>query len=342
MNNQMMKKYLYLLLCATFILCSCSKDESDANPQPQSESQSDSDIEEDVKLSDFELLESQMVETDSEGNILEYSVGANLNEADPSEISVPVDTYEEAVALFKSWLPEGAQLVEENKKITWKMTDENNQEEGETILMESKNPGEVAILTITVAPQSSKEAEADTKIVPVITRVKFIQSSAWPENSSEMEEYLEEYYYLGAEIQVTKNEGAGKGTYVVIREWTPKEAGIMIRFEDKTYHFWTHGYDMDDCSSVGTTQTVSKVLHQGNNYEYFVNNYGKQHDWPDLDNRFVTSTTKNTWYGTTRFYFVRLNSGECIKLKENLFKNPSYKKVFIYWFKPNGNAIKIW
>ena len=121
----MMKKYLYLLLCATFILCSCSKDESDANPQSQSES----DIEEDVKLSDFEILASQLVETDSEGNILEYSVGANLNEADPSEISVPVDTYEEAVALFKSWLPEGAQLVEENKKITWKITDEDNQQQ---------------------------------------------------------------------------------------------------------------------------------------------------------------------------------------------------------------------
>ena len=339
----MMKKYLYLLLCATFILCSCSKDESDANPQSQSESESDSDIEEDVKLSDFEILASQLVETDSEGNILEYSVGANLNEADPSEISVPVDTYEEAVALFKSWLPEGAQLVEENKKITWKMTDEDNQEEGETILMESKNPGEVAILTITVAPKSSKEAGADTEIVPVITRVKFIQSSAWPENSSEMEEYMEEYYYLGAEIQVTKNEGAGKGTYVVIREWTPQEAGIMIRFEDKTYHTWSDGFDTDNCSSIGTTQKVSKVLHQGNNYDYFVNNYGKQHDWPDLDNRFMTSTTEYEWWsGGRNYYIVRLNSGKCSELKRNVFKNPSYKKVLIYWFKPKGNAIKIW
>ena len=336
----MMKKYLYLLLCATFILCSCSKDESDVNPQLQP--QSESDFEEDVKLSDFELLESQMVKTDSEGNILEYSVGANLNEADPSEISVPVDTYEEAVALFKSWLPEGSQLVEEYKKITWKMTDEDNQEEGETILMESNNPGEVAILTITVAPQSSKETEADAKIVPVITRVKFIQSSAWPENSSEMEEYLEEYYYLGAEIQVKKNEGAGKGTYVVIREWTPQEAGLMIRFEDKTYHFWSHGYDSDDCSSVGTTQKVSKVLHQGNNYDYFVNNYGKQHDWPDLNNRFITNKMTRDWSLTKYFWFVRLNSGESIKLTQNAFKNPSYKKVFIYWFKPKGNAIKIW
>ena len=338
----MMKKYLYLLLCATFILCSCSKDESDANPQSQSESESESDIEEDVKLSDFEILASQLVETDSEGNIQEYSVGANLNEADPSEISVPVDTYEEAVALFKSWLPEGAQLVEENKKITWKMTDEDNQEEGETILMESNNPGEVAILTITVAPKSSKEAGADTEIVPVITKVKFIQSSAWPENSSEMEEYMEEYYYLGAEIQVTKNEGAGKGTYVVIREWTPQEAGIMIRFEDKTYHFGSDGYDRDNCSSVGTTQKVSKVLHQGNNYDYFVNNYGKQHDWPDLNNRFITKKITRDWSLTKYFCFVRLNSGECIKLKQNAFKNPSYKKVLIYWFKPKGNAIKIW
>ena len=123
------------------------------------------------KLSDLELLEERLVQTDSVGNILGYLVGANLNEADPTEISVPVNTYEEAVELFKKWLPEGAQLIEGDKMITWKMTDEKNQEEGETILKESTNPGEIANVTIRKASQ--------TENAPIITSVKFIPFSAF-------------------------------------------------------------------------------------------------------------------------------------------------------------------
>ena len=94
MNSQIMKKYFYLLLCAMFALSSCSNDDSEDNSQTESEEYTG-------KLSDLELLEEHLVETDSVGNILGYLVGANLNEADPTEISVPVNTYKEAVDLYK-------------------------------------------------------------------------------------------------------------------------------------------------------------------------------------------------------------------------------------------------
>lgn len=326
MYNQIMKKYFYLLLCAMFALSSCSNDDSEDNPQTESEEYTG-------KLSDLELLEDRLVETDSVGNILGYLVGANLNEADPTEISVPVNTYEEAVELFKKWLPEDAQLIEGDKMITWKMTDEGNQEEGETILKESTNPGEIANVTIRKASQ--------TENAPIITSVKFIPFSAWPENSTAIEKYLEEKYYLGAEVEVTENKGASTGTYVVIREWSPQEAGIMIRFSGDTWNVGTAGYNRDNCSSVGTTQTVSQVLHQGSNYDYFVNKYGPKHNWPDLNNRFMTKTTTRK-YLTKYHWFVRLDTGEVDTFTNNLFKNPSYKKVYIYWFIPKGNSVKIW
>lgn len=326
MNSQIMKKYFYLLLCAMFALSSCSNDDSEDNPQTESEEYTG-------KLSDLELLEDRLVETDSVGNILGYLVGANLNEADPTEISVPVNTYEEAVELFKKWLPEDAQLIEENKKITWKMTDEGNQEEGETILKESTNPGEIANVTIRKASQ--------TENAPIITSVKFIPFSAWPENSTAIEKYLEEKYYLGAEVEVTENKGASTGTYVVIREWSPQEAGIMIRFSGDTWNVGTAGYNKDNCSSVGTTQTVSQVLHQGSNYDYFVNNYGPKHNWPDLHNRFMTKTVTHEFLSTYN-WFVRLDTGEADTFTKNMFKNPSYTKVYIYWFIPKGNSVKIW
>ena len=328
MNSQIMKKYFYLLLCAMFALSSCSKDDSEDNPQTESEEYTG-------KLSDLELLEERLVETDSVGNILGYLMGANLNEADPTEISVPVNTYEEAVELFKKWLPEGAQLIEENKKITWKMTDEGNQEEGETILKESTNPGEIANVSIRKTSQ--------TENAPIITSVKFIPFSAWPENSTAIEEYLEEKYYLGAEVEVTENKGASTGTYVVIREWSPQEAGIMIRFSGDTWHAFWDGYKRDNCSSVGTTQTVSQVLHQGSNYDYFVNYYGPKHNWPDLHNRFITKTITGTKiWETKKYWFVRLDTGEADTFPTSAGKNPSYTKVYIYWFIPNGNSVKIW
>ena len=327
MYNQIMKKYFYLLLCAMFALSSCSNDESEDNPPTESEEYTG-------KLSDLELLEDRLVETDSEGNILCYLVGANLNEADPTEISVPVNTYEEAVELFKKWLPNGAQLIEENKKITWKMTDEESQEEGETILKASTNPGEIANVTSRKASQ--------TENVPIITSVKFIPFSAWPENSTAIEEYLEDNYYLGAEVEVTENKGASTGTYVVIREWSPQEAGIMIRFSGDTWSTFWDGYNRKNCSSVGTTQTVSQVLHQGSNYDYFVNNYGTHHNWPDLNNRFMTKKVTKKWYGTTYNWFVRLNTGEADTFSNSLFDNQSYTKVYIYWFIPKGNSVKIW
>ena len=327
MNSQIMKKYFYLLLCAMFALSSCSKDDSEDNSQTESEEYTG-------KLSDLELLEERLVETDSVGNILGYLVGANLNEADPTEISVPVNTYEEAVELFKKWLPEGAQLIEGDKMITWKMTDEKNQEEGETILKESTNPGEIANVTIRKTSQ--------TENAPIITSVKFIPFSAWPENSTAIEEYLEEKYYLGAEVEVTENKGASTGTYVVIREWSPQEAGIMIRFSGDTWHAFWDGYKRDNCSSVGTTQTVSQVLHQGSNYDYFVNNYGPKHNWPDLHERFMTKTRTGSWWEGYDNWFVRLDTGEADTFSNSLLKNPSYTKVYIYWFIPNGNSVKIW
>ena len=327
MNSQIMKKYFYLLLCAMFALSSCSNDDSEDNPQTESEEYTG-------KLSDLELLEDCLVQTDSVGNILGYLVGANLNEADPTEISVPVNTYEEAVELFKKWLPEDAQLIEENKKITWKMTDEGNQEEGETILKESTNPGEIANVSIRKTSQ--------TENAPIITSVKFIPFSAWPENSTAIEEYLEEKYYLAAEVEVTENKGASTGTYVVIREWSPQEAGIMIRFSGDTWEAFWDGYNRDNCSSVGTTQTVSQVLHQGSNYDYFVNNYGPKHNWPNLHERFITKTITTDWDGTDYRWFVRLNSGEADTFTNKMWKNPSYTKVYIYWFIPQGNSVKIW
>lgn len=310
-----MKKTAFIF-CAALALLACSKDDTDVQNEYTD------------KFSDLEYFQDGLVRLDSLGNILGYNVGKNLNEADPAEISVPVDSYEEARDRFLEWLPEGVQPVVNGKKYTCQMTDEENQPEGQVVFAESTDQGVLATVSVTAKG-------------PKINSVLFIPTTAWPENSSEIEEYLEENYYLGAEVEVTEDKGYGKGTFIVIREWSPKENGIMIRMEGEKYEQMWNSYNRDKTSSINTTQTVSKVLHQDSNYDYIVNTYGKAHGWPSLNERYLTKKIKKKFL-TKYFTFVNLETGKDGTFSNSLFDNQSWYRVFIYWFAPSGNKVKIW
>ena len=310
-----MKKTAFIF-CAALALLACSKDDTDVQNEYTD------------KFSDLEYFQDGLVRLDSLGNILGYNVGKNLNEADPSELSVAVDSYEEALDRFLEWLPEGVQPVVNGKKYTCQMTDEENQPEGQVVFAESTDQGVLATVSVTAKG-------------PKITSVLFIPTTAWPENSSEIEEYLEENYYLGAEVEVTEDKGYGKGTFIVIREWSPKENGIMIRMEGEKYEQMWNSYNRDKTSSINTTQTVSKVLHQDSNYDYIVNTYGKAHGWPSLNERYLTKKIKKKFL-TKYFTFVNLETGKDGTFSNSLFDNQSWYRVFIYWFAPSGNKVKIW
>jgi hypothetical protein len=312
----MIMKKTAFIFCAALALLACSKDDTDVQNEYTD------------KFSDLEYFQDGLVRLDSLGNILGYNVGKNLNEADPAEISVPVDSYEEARDRFLEWLPEGVQPVVNGKKYTCQMTDEENQPEGQVVFAESTDQGVLAKISVTAKG-------------PKINSVLFIPTTAWPENSSEIEEYLEENYYLGAEVEVTEDKGYGKGTFIVIREWSPKENGIMIRMEGEKYEQMWNSYNRDKTSSINTTQTVSKVLHQGNNYDYIVNTYGKAHGWPSLNERYLTKKIKKKFL-TKYFTFVNLETGKEGTFSNSLFDNQSWYRVFIYWFAPSGNKVKIW
>jgi len=315
--NPVMKK-IALLLCAALALFACRK----ADPEvPETEDAG--------KQSDLEFFQDGLVRLDDRGNIAGYNIGENLNEADPSEVSYPVDSYQEALGVFLSWLPDGAQPAVSGKTYTWEMTDEENKSEGQVVFSDSAEPGVLAAVSVNAANAK-------------VRTVKFIPTTAWPKNSSSMEEYLADYYFLGATVFLEKDLGYGKGEFVVIREWSPQENGLMIQMEGKVYHQYTDDYNTGKASSVNTTQTVSKVLHQGSNYEYIVNTYGKSKGWPSLDERYITSKVKRPWDSGTRHYFVNLESGKEGKFSNSLFKNNSWYRVFIYWFKPEGDKIIYW
>ena len=318
-----MKKFIYILFAA-LALVACNKNNA---------TEEESDIP--GKMSDLEYFQDGFVKLDDNGDIVGYIIGENLNEADPSEVSVPAEDYDQARSLFLKWLPDEAQPTVSGKTYTWEMTGEDGKSEGQVIFSESAAPGVIATIRI-----QSPEARIRT--------VNFIPETAWPENSSDIEELLEDYYYLGATVQVTEDKGAGTGEYIVIREWSKQEDGIMIAMEGRKWEALYDNPPAEDnrkyCSSVNTTQTVSRVLHEGNNYHYIVNIYGKSKNWPSLDHKYLTTKVEKEYIPVYSSYpiTVNLETGEKKRISTGFFNNPSYYKVFIYWFKPAGNTICYW
>lgn len=81
-----MKQLVSYLSVAAMILVACACNKQD---QPDEAS---------GKMSDLQYLIDGLVRTDDAGNITGYMIGDCLNEANPWEISVPVNNYEEAAS----------------------------------------------------------------------------------------------------------------------------------------------------------------------------------------------------------------------------------------------------
>ncbi len=272
------------------------------------------------KVSDLQYLIDGLVRTDEAGNITGYIVGDCLNEANPWEISVPVNNYEEAAAIFRDLLPEDAQVTTSGSSLIWTMTDEEGKPEATAEL--SEDPGLGAIAAVTIKPVLKTGAAKQ-----VSPSVHFILTSAWPQNASPAEEILERDYYLGATVIVEKNRGFGTGDFVVIRPWTPSECGIMIRLIKYSTNY--------DCkfASMGALHKVHKALMA--NYDLLVNGCGKEHGWPTLD----------YWYESRNTSWGKQGAVNLKTDKENWYYLLTTGKphvAMVYYFKPKGDEVEIW
>ena len=270
------------------------------------------------KGSDLQYLLEGLIRTDENGGVTGYMIGDNLNPADPYDISVPVDSYEEAVALFMDLLPEGASVSQDATSVTWNMTDGDSKPEGKAVLKKNEELGAVASLTVTPLLQTS-----GSRIIPSVT---FLPSTLWPENAGAAEKILKRDYYVGAAVWKEKDEGFGKGEFLVIREWTSKESGIMIQMVGSAVN------KSVKASSASTLHKVHKALKA--NYDLLVNGYGKAHNWPSL-NRWFFSTTS----GIMCHYYVNLENNK----EDWFFWCPDNAwEVRIYCFKPKGDKVVLW
>ena len=274
-----MKKYLLWLFGITMMLTACNQNNPEQN----------------AKVDDYNYLIESLMRFDDNGEITGYMIGDNLNEANPMDISVPVKTYDEAVGIFRSLLPQDAVVKQEGKTYTWTMTDSLGNDQGEIVLEEGTTPDSIAVMR---RGKGRKIDPAPTRRVSILERdVKctFIPESAWPENAGAAEEILNNEYYLGAIVEKSKDEGFGKGKFVVIAPWTPQECGLMVKIEKDSYYY--NDIPKKKCSGAGTLHRVYRELHKGNNYQEIFVTKGQEVNWPiTLNGWYLTKTQKGKSY----------------------------------------------
>ena len=307
-----MKRYGYLLIFAALVLGACTKD----NVEPEG------------KADDLQLLMDALVRTDASGNITGYLLGDNLNAADPSEISAVADSYEEALEMFLDLLPPEAAPAVNGKTYTWDMTDGENKSQGQAVFSEGGSNGAIATLTV------------NTTASTLVHSVRFIPERLWPENTSVAEEILEDEFFLGAVYHMEKDMGFGKGDFVVVREWSKKNSGLMIQIDNKGHNDDLMLMKDDKFSAPSTLHAVSKALHAGNSYETIVKITGKEQKWPDLDNWFCSNSY--TWTFGFWYKMVNLETDKEKKIAGINMPNGGFYKIYVYCFKPDGDKIKFW
>ncbi len=335
-----MKKYLLWLFGMTMMLTACNQN----NPEQT------------AKVDDYSYLIESLMRFDDNGEITGYMIGDNLNEADPLDISVPVENYDEAIRVFRSLLPMDVTLKQEGTSLIWAMTDSLGNEEGELILEEGSTEDSIAVMRFKGRPkiESAPERRVTTSkfppIIPSYIKCTFIPESAWPENAGAAEEILNEQYYLGAVVKKEKDEGFGSGWFVVIAPWTPQECGLMVKIEKDSYYY--NDIPKKKCSSANTLHRVYRELHKGSNYHDIFEVIGQQEEvnWPiTLNGSYLSKTKKGAAYilvnlesNSEKYY--NPDKGRYIESAPARMPAASDKMrmIYCYCFKPNGDKIKFW
>lgn len=217
-----MKTRVFSIAAVAFLLLafvSCKKDNAEG------------EIGLSLGYSDADYFAGQFVSLDEAGNVALRLSGCLLNEADDTEISYCTEEWQDALSMFKDWLPEGAVYTETESSLTWKMRDAGGKSLGNAVL--SKKSGN--LVAEAVLPAGT----------PYVRTIRFIPKAAWPENAVSMVAVnplevidLLEDYYVGNTINISSfdvpdGHDHGTGEFLVLREFdvTNQEKGIIFRLQ---------------------------------------------------------------------------------------------------------------
>lgn len=258
---------------------SCSSDDNNVTKE-QEESQPVTSYDQ------VKYLQNNIVEIDSVGDIVQRVNGIAFNSADTTELTVGVENVSEAEETFKSWLSPDTKVEEvapstQNLKAELKDTT-NTTKETVYFTVTEKNGPTIAEMTF-----------ASNKVMKHFSKVKFIKSSAWPEN-------IEIYspYEVG-NIEQFDTWQDGMQNWVCIREAGQGKSGILMYTSRKEIFVGT-----SHCKHFASTElarAASNIIKSDwNKYKAYFDKAGVS-----LEKGDYYWINDYTWYGS--IYAIRLS-----------------------------------
>ena len=319
-----------LLLFGTVAFVSCKK--SDA---PEGNQQ------EEFKSDDAAFIMSQFAEWDDEGNLLFRTKGFTLNEADDTEVSLCVETWEESLIMFKEWMPADADFSETATSLTWRMSDGFGKSQGEAVLSKVTNGSMVA------------EAKLPSDI-PFVRTIRFIPKDKWPTNGGTIifvdqisADQLLEPYFFGNTVTIEEPTHHGTGKFVVMREFDNEknEKGLIMRLPKghkyNAFAEWSNIFSdnwdkiKSRVSKVGVVTTLVKIYREDRDF------WDPIMDEADFDTR---DYTYFCWDGGWSFFkgyqYKKINfiKGDAESLSET---HPNMRECWAYhfWVEEDKNGV---
>lgn len=220
---RIMKKIVSLLFILPFFgmgIMSCSNDDE---PIQNTDDEAVIHVEDELAI-----LQESLVKVDENGNLVERILGVPLDAADPDEVSVGVDSYDEALETFGNLFADTT-AVSNNGTLA-----EFSLQQGKAELTKaSGSKGMVAC------------AVFDVPGLKHVSKVNFILNSAWPNNAGGKEYHKLGYQYqmkgfTGKPTYIEKRNGSSWDqnelhTYVCIREYSNGVPALLVAISNGNY-----------------------------------------------------------------------------------------------------------
>ena len=283
------------------------------------------EIKEPVTYDDAEFLLGGLVSQDRVSGTLNPILG--LFTAD-KEITIPVDSYEEARELFESLIGPDAQVERSGSSIVWRLTDGQGAWQGDAVFDKSSGT--------TVATLSLPAACNEVRIVKyAIPKVDFLADI-----DPNVKEDLEDNYFYGAIVNISDH-GCGSGKFVVLREYdfASGACGMAIRLDSRRWHSseMNQGSTEHDIASrascLATMRTAGAIIRS----DWAIITKQLTNAGSIIPNQHFYSADRH-WTGRHYYYCFHDEETDTI----GPFNDLEFYEAWIYWFQPNGSSIYFW
>ena len=242
-----MKKilFLFLVITGTGLFTACSDDNNDVDDDNKTYVRRDT-------VDELGIIQNNLVRLNEKGEVDEYVLGLPLDAADSTELTVGVESYNEAVQLFDNIFPDTTLISMDGTRATLTV------DEGSALLTPAD--GTDGLLAT---------AKFSIPGLKHVSKLRFIKNSAWPENATEKKihtlgmVYPDKGWTGPCNYTIdTKFSEDEEYDYVCIKEYSNGQPGILLAFTPKKYDLpWRyHAEYGGNIPSEKMAKTISDVL----------------------------------------------------------------------------------